>query len=62
MSGRVVSETLQFYGSVCEVILKIYLIEDEKIKVKSYEIQQNSVSAYTDSFTLMISFVFFMNY
>ena len=58
MSGRVVSETLQFYGSVCEVILKIHLTEDEKIKVKSYEIQQNSVSEYTDSFTLVISFVF----
>ena len=42
----------------CEVILKIHLIQDEKIKVKSYENQQNSVSEYTDSFTLMISFVF----
>ena len=28
------------------------------MKVKSYENQQNSVSEYTDSFTLMISFVF----
>ena len=51
-------ETLQFYGSVLEVILTIHLISDEKIKVKSYKNQQNSVSEYTESFTLMISFLF----
>ena len=46
-------ETLQFYGSVLEVILTIHLISDEKIKVESYKNQQNS-----ESFTLMISFLF----
>ena len=51
-------EALQFYRSICEVILKIHIIEGEKIEVKVYENQQNSVSRYTDSFTLMISFVF----
>ena len=36
-----------------------------KVKVYVNQLQQNSVSEYTDSFTLMISFVFFfmnMNY
>ena len=46
-------ETLQFFRSIGEVILKIHLI-----KVKVYENQQKSVSGYTDFFTLMISFVF----
>ena len=51
---RMARETLQFYRSICEVIFKIQLIEGEKIKVKFCENQ----SGYTDSFTLMISFVF----
>ena len=36
-------ETIQFYRSVGEVILKVHLIHDEKIKVKVYENQQKSV-------------------
>ena len=34
-------ETLPFYGSICEVILKMHRILGEKIKVKIYEDQQN---------------------
>ena len=43
----------------CRAAFATALISGEKIKVKVYENQQNSVSGYTDSFTLMISFVFF---
>ena len=41
-----------------DLILKIHLKYGEKIKVKVYESQQSSVSGYTDSPALMISFVF----
>ena len=55
-------ETLQFYGSICEVILKIHLI-GEQMKVKFYENQQNFVSGYI--YTLLHAreffFVFFMH-
>ena len=40
-------ETCHFYRSICEVTLKIHLIQREKIKVKVHENQQNSVSRYT---------------
>ena len=39
-------ETLQFYRSICEVILKIHLIEGKKIKVKVYEIKRNLYRIY----------------
>ena len=42
-------ETLQFYRSICEVILKIHLIQGEKIEVKVYQNRQNSVSGYAES-------------
>ena len=42
-----------------DLYAKYILYKAKKIKVKLYENQQNSVSGYTDSFTLMISFVFF---
>ena len=51
-------ETLQFYRSICEIILKIHLIWGEEIKVKVYKNQRLCIGVYTDSFTLMISFVF----
>ena len=55
---QIACETLQFYRLICQVILKIHLIKDEKIKVKVYENQQNSVSEYTNPFTLMILLCF----
>ena len=51
-------ETLYIYRSISEVILKIHLIHDEKIKVKIYANQEKSVSRVQSFFTPTISFVF----
>ena len=53
-------ETLQFYTSIGEVILKIHLTQDEKIKVTVYANQEKSVQVYIHAHDFFC--VFFVNY
>ena len=60
---QMASKTFQFYRTrYLQSDFENTSLYDQKIKVKVYENQQNSLSGCTDSFTLIISFVFFMNY